>query len=70
VPGGPDPYLYDVFVSYPQRGGLRRWVAQVLQPMLEEKLAGFGTSGRVFVDTLSIDDGTDWPDRLSDAHLR
>lgn len=67
-----DPYLYDVFVSYPQRGGLPSWVSQVLKPLLEEKLdeAGMTDKPRVFVDTMSIRHGTDWPDHLSEAHAR
>jgi hypothetical protein len=67
-----DPYLYDVFVSYPQRGGLPDWVAKVLKPLLEEKLdeAGIDEKPRIFVDTKSLQDGIDWPDDLSEAHAR
>jgi hypothetical protein len=72
VIGGPDPYQYDVFVSYPQRGGLIAWVANVLGPMLEDKLAEAGLLGhpRIFVDTQALVPGQDWPDRLSQAHAR
>ncbi len=71
MPNGPDPYLYDVFVSYPQRGGLPQWVATVLKPLLEEKLEEVGLNGkaRVFVDTQSLNTpGMDWPQSLSEAH--
>jgi hypothetical protein len=65
-------YQYDVFISYPRRGGITAWVRQVLEPLLREKLAEnlpHGEAVSIFLDT-AMEIGSRWPDTLAEAHHR
>jgi hypothetical protein len=63
------PYRWDVFISYPRRDGIRRWVAGVLQPQLEEELQNVGLGGvSVFRDDEDLNPGDIWPAKLSEEH--
>ena len=62
-------YQYDVFISYPRRGGITAWVRQVLEPLLREKLAEnlpHGEAVSIFLDT-AMEIGSRWPDTLAEA---
>lgn len=67
-----DPYEWDVFLSYPRRAAVHRWVTQVLRPLVEEGLevVGLGRAPRIFKDDEVIEAGQLWPDTLSRAHAR
>jgi hypothetical protein len=66
---GNGDYRWDVFISYPRRPGIRRWVADVFHPQLEEDLhnVGVGTP-RIFRDQQELEAGDIWPERLSAEH--
>jgi hypothetical protein len=63
---------YDIFLSYPRRDAVVRWVERVLQPMLQEKLdvAGLGRNAVIFRDADTIEPGDLWKDSLADALAR
>ena len=65
-------YRWDVFLSYPRRPDVRRWVAEVLKPQVDESLqnAGIGRPVTVFRDEPEIEAGSIWPQTLSDVHAR
>jgi len=63
-------YRWDVFISYPRRPGVRRWVAEVFHPQIEEDLQNVGLRRppKVFLDQEEIEAGDSWPDKLSGEH--
>jgi hypothetical protein len=65
-------YEWDVFISYPRRGAVLRWVKDVLHPELEDQLevVGLGRAVRIFRDEADIEAGDKWPARLSEVHGR
>lgn len=67
-----DTYRWDVFISYPRRPGIWRWVAEILHPQLDEELqqVGLGRPVKLFRDESDIEPGDDWPQKLSEEHVR
>jgi len=65
-------YRWDVFLSYPRRPDVHRWVANVLQPQIEENLqnSGIGREVTIFRDETEIEAGSIWPPKLSAEHAR
>jgi hypothetical protein len=63
---------YDIFISYPRRPAVLRWVERTLQPMLQEKLdvAGLGGTASIFRDAEAIEPGDLWKDELAEALAR
>ena len=66
-----DGYEYQLFISYPRRRKIHRWVADVLQPELSENLEILGLGDmQIFRDERDITGGEPWPDRLAEALAR
>jgi hypothetical protein len=64
------PYSHDVFLSYPRLGSIKRWVPDVLQPLLEEYLSDeLGRAAKIYLDVKDEGPGARWPEDLSEAHL-
>jgi len=63
------PYEYDVFLSYPRAGQIRRWVQRVFYPELVEWLDyNMARKPRIFIDE-EIPTGVQWPPHLKTALL-
>ena len=64
-------YDYDVFISYRRRGNIPTWVENVLKPELANQLDTLlDNQVRIAVDVDILETGADWPNELSDAHLK
>jgi hypothetical protein len=63
-------YVWDIFLSYPRRPLVGRWVAEVFHPQVHEglQIVGLGRNVSVFRDEIALEAGAIWPERLSEAH--
>jgi len=61
-------YDYDVFISY-KRGRLREeWLNTIFRPHFEEQLEeAIGKKPTIFIDSIDIPPGVEWPDYLATA---
>ncbi len=62
-------YEYDIFLSY-KRGKIReQWIHDIFRPLFDEQLeeARGGAKSKVFIDTVEIPAGVDWPQYLATA---